>query len=114
MAHPIFFKCIEEKYHKCTSCCQIYVRNGLIVRLNEPHTHELSLLFMSIGRVIFGCLFLSQNDCKYIRDDMWKVWEDFVFFLGSADLRPKCPMNPLAANRYPGFLDMKIAAFTLQ
>ena len=58
-------------------------------------------------------MFLSQNDCKYIRDDIWKVWEVFIFFLGSANFPPKCRMNPLAANRYPGFLSMKVAAFTL-
>ena len=48
-------------------------------------------------------MFLSQNDCKYIDDDIWKVWEDFIFFLGSANFPPKCRMNPLAANQCPGF-----------
>ena len=59
-------------------------------------------------------MFLSQNDCKYIDDDIWEVWEVFIFFLGSANFRPKCLMNPLAANQDPGFLGLKIAAFTLE
>ena len=45
---------------------------------------------------------------------MWKVWEVFIFFIGSANFRPKCLMNPLAANQDLGFLGMRIAAFTLE
>ena len=58
-------------------------------------------------------MFLSQSDCKCIDDDIWKVWEVFIFFLGSANFRPKCLMNPFAANQDPRFSGMKIVAFTL-
>ena len=42
-----------------------------------PHKLHLlslySLQYVHIEQVIFERMFLSQNDCKYIRDEMWKV-----------------------------------------
>ena len=87
-------------------CRTIYVLAVPVTRIQITIcTHRASHFQMHVSK---------PNDCKYIDDDMWKVWEVFIFFLGSATFPPKCLMNPLAANRYPDFLGMKISAFTLE